>query len=224
MNREQPTSSMATTTVNKDGDHSWTYLDLPIQRLDQSRQLHGNLSMLFVIVAWLIVPVTATGLSSLKLRVQRWGLPVAHGKKMASSVHAISTWPEVCAGPSCLQHALCFIARPDSQTLCCTHNYVVSKCLEALLHKTWPCIRLTVISLLHHWMQWSPTACFTFQQYCFTLVKLMSRVNALLMNFSNDVAKYAIEVTKSVKTTYSVHMTLENCACQLICCISGVSL
>ena len=102
MNREQPTSSMATTTVNKDGDHSWTYLDLPIQRLDQSRQLHGNLSMLFVIVAWLIVPVTATGLSSLKLRVQRWGLPVAHGKKMASSVHAISTWPEVCAGPSCL--------------------------------------------------------------------------------------------------------------------------
>jgi len=51
---------------------------------------------------------------------QRWGLPVVYVQKMdrvLSSVHAISAWPAVCAGPACVQHAL---SRPDSQILCCT--------------------------------------------------------------------------------------------------------
>ena len=72
--------------------------------------------MLFVFVAWLTVPVT--GLRFLLATVMG-AASCACQKRWLSSVHAISTWPAACAGLAC---AAC-LARPDSQSLCCTRVY-----------------------------------------------------------------------------------------------------
>ena len=48
---------------------------------------------------------------------QRMSIKLA---RVLSSIHAISIWLVVCAGPACVQHTL---ARPDSQFLCCTRVY-----------------------------------------------------------------------------------------------------
>jgi len=73
--------------------------------------------MLFVIVAWLMVPVT--GVRSL-LATAMGATSSAWQKRWLSFVYAISTWPAACAGLACVQHAL---AGPDSQSLGCTRVY-----------------------------------------------------------------------------------------------------
>ena len=102
--------------------------------------------MPFVFVAWLTVPVT--GLRSL-LATAMGATCSACQKRWLLSVHAISTWPAVCAGPACVQHAS---ARPDSQFLCCT-------CVCFLCDILWPEVQSHSDDSHIHVRNWS-TFCF----------------------------------------------------------------
>ena len=110
MNHEQSTSLMVTTRMET--THGLTY------SVSRAIEVTTWQSVNAICLAWLTVPVT--GLRSL-LATAMGATCSACQKRWLLSVHTISTWPAVCAGPACVHPAL---ARPDSQFPCCTYVYL----------------------------------------------------------------------------------------------------